>query len=598
MLSVNAHSRRSRIVRPVQPGSDKDYLLGAHLGTPKAGSEHMVRRKHLSWGRLIAANGFLIILIAAFVTRLLPLAISQYPFNNDSVTECTLASGILSSRHLDMSAGMSWFSTHSGATPAMNAVLAFISSVFGTAPLQCAQVFAAVLSVLTVGCVFLLCRLISGSFRGGIAGSFAAVLMGTFVFTTGSAWKEMMGISLLVLLLVAYVSRNRMEFRALLLLVLVLIPLVHHLVALVALLSVAYLLCWSWFFALANGLPKRKPLEDLVVVVTPIVWASVYYSVISFDRISLVSSPIKLFIFCVSFILVSLIAILVLSMKTHSKWTFAPFVGAGLIAIVSLDYFGYFFRYTPSASHVYFFLVAASGFLFAMAWYGAEVILERRPVYRAVQVALIVSPLSILGYGLLGGASFVSFQIVYRTFDFVDIFVFLGIGTAFVWLHERHRRLYTTFGFITIAFLLLSFPFAYASGPLLGVRHDTQAYEVDSVRWLSEHLDSPILESDERLGHIAEGTVGIVKRPALPSAMVHNVTVQGLPVGAVCLMEDSWTTSGVNDFPYGEVVLPARNCSWILEASNVMYCGGPATDRVVMFVTTIVGSMIVYGSDN
>jgi hypothetical protein len=375
-------------------------------------------------------------------------------------------------------------------------------------------------------------------------------------------------------------------------------PLVHHLVALVALLSVAYLLCWSWFFALANGLLKRKHLNDLAIVVIPIVWAGVYYSVISFDRISLVSSPIELIIFCVSFILVSLVAVVVLSMRTHSKWTFAPFVGAGLIAFVSLDYLGYFFHYTPSASHVYFFLVVSFGFLFAVAWYGAELVIERRPVYRAVQVALIVSPLSILGYGVSSGFSSVPFQIVYRTFDFVDIFMFLGIGTAFVWLYERRRKSYTALGFITIVFLLVSFPFAYASGPLLGVRHDTQAYEVDTIRWFSEHVDSPILVSDERLGHIAEGTVGIVKLPALPGAMIHNVTVQNLPVGAICLMEDSWTTSGVNDFPYGTVVLPVTNCTWILEASNVIYCGGPVTDRSIMFITTSVGSMIVYGPDN
>jgi hypothetical protein len=133
---------------------------------------------------------------------------------------------------------------------------------------------------------------------------------------------------------------------------------------------------------------------------------------------------------------------------------------------------------------------------------------------------------------------------------------------------------------------------------LLGVRHDTQAYEVDSIHWLSEHLDSPILESDERLGHIAEGTVGIVKRPGLPGAMFRNATVQDLPAGAVCLMEDSWTTSGVNDFPRGEIVLPARNCSWILDASNVVYCGGPTSDRAVMFITSFVGSMMVYGPDD
>jgi hypothetical protein len=471
----------------------------------------------------------------------------------------------------------------------MDVVLAFISSVLGTTPLQCAQVLVSVLSVLTVGSVFLLGRQVSGSLRGGIASSFAAVLMGTFAFTTGSAWKEMMGIALLVFLLVAFVRRDQMKFRIVMFALLMLIPLVHHLAALVALLIVTYMLCWSWVFAFANGLPKRRHLEDLVVTVTAIVWAVVYYSAISFDRISLVSSPLKLVIFGASFVLVSLVAITVLTMRTHSKRTFAPFVGAGLIAIVSLDYFGFFMPYTPSASHAYFFLVASSGFLLALAWYGSEVILERRPLFKAVQIALVVSPLSILGYGVASGFSPVSFQIVYRTFDFVDIFMFLGIGTAFVWLYENRRKSYTAIGYVTIAFLLISFPFAYASGSLLGVRHDTQAYEVDSVRWLSEHVDSPFLESDERIGHIAESTVGIEKHAALPDALRRNVTVTDLPIISICLMEDSWTTEGVNDFPRGEIVLAASNYTWALETGNVFYIGGPVTDRVVIFTISSVG---------
>jgi hypothetical protein len=558
----------------------------------------MLRRRSSSVWRPTGAKALVVILVAAFTTRLLPLSISQYPFNNDSLMECVLASSILDSRYLGVSTGALWYSTHGGATPAMNVVLAFISSVLGTTPLQCAQVLVSVLSVLTVGCVFLLGRQVSGGLRGGIASSFAAILMGTFAFVTGSAWKEMMGIALLVLLLVAYLHRDHMKFRVLMFALLMLMPLVHHLVALVALLLVAYLLCWSWVFAFANGLPKRRHLEDLAITGASIVWAVSYYSVISFDRISLVSSPLKLVIFGASFILVSVVAIMVLTMRTHSKRTYAPFVGGGLIVLVSLDYFGFFFPYTPSAPYAYFFLVASTGFLLALAWYGTEVIVERRPLFRAVQIALIVSPLSILGYGVASGFSPVSFQIVYRTFDFVDIFIFLGIGTAFVWLYEHRRKSYTAIGYLTVAFLLVSFPFAYASESLLGVRHDTQAYEVDSLRWLSEHSNSPVVQSDERLGHIAESTVGIEKHSGLPGALIRNITVLTIPAGDICLVEDSWSTEGVNNFPYGEVVLPASNYTWALEAGNVLYIGGPPTDRVIMYTLSSVGIGIVYDPTN
>lgn len=545
-------------------------------------------------GNFTSAKALLVMSIAAFMTRLLPLSMSQYPFNNDSLSECTLATRVLSSGHLDLAAGAAWYETHSGATPVLNVLLAFVSSVFGTTPFQCAQILDAVVAVLTVGCVFLLGRLVSGSLRGGIAASFSAVLMGTFVFTTGSAWKEMLGIALLVFALLSYVRRSRIEFRVLAFTILMLLPLVHHLVALVALLAFAYLLSWSWFFAFSNGLPKRRHVEDLVLVVTPIIWAVVYYSLISFDRISLVSSPIKLVLFGASFVLISMIAIMVLSMRRHSKWTFAPFVGGGFFILVILDYLGFLFSYSPSVSQLYLLLVVSSGFLLGLAWYGTEVIVETRPVYRAVQIALIVSPLSILGYGILSGFSSVSHQIVYRTVDFADIFIFIGIGTAVVWLYQRRRRAYHIVGFLTVVLLLASFPFGYESGELLGVRHDTQAYEVDAIRWLSVHHDSPFLESDERLGHIANGTVGLGKHSALPSALLYNTTIDIIPEISTCLMEDSWTSEGVNNFPYGKVVLAPSNYTWALESSNVFYIGGPSTDRAVMFIRSGVGWWYVY----
>jgi hypothetical protein len=241
-------------------------------------------------------------------------------------------------------------------------------------------------------------------------------------------------------------------------------------------------------------------------------------------------------------------------------------------------------------------LVASLGFLLALAWYGTEVIVERKPLFRAVQIALIVSPLSVLAYGAASGLSPVSFQIIYRTFDLADIFMFLGIGTAFVWLYEHRRKSYTAIEYLTVVSLLVSFPFAYASGSLLGVRHDTQAYEVDSLRWLSEHADSPFLESDERLGHIAESTVGIEKHAALPDALKRNATVEDLPVISICLMEDSWTTEGVNAFPNGEVVLSVSNYTWTLETANVFYIGGPVTDRAIIFTISGFGISATYMS--
>lgn len=537
-----------------------------------------------SWAEgLTAFKALLVVSVAAFMTRLLPLSISQYPFNNDTLTESSLATQILESGHLHTSANTSWYGTHSGATPVLNVFLAFMSSVFGISPNECAQLLAAIVAILTVGSLFLLGRLVSGSLRGGIATSFAAILMGTFVFVTGSAWKEMLGVSLFVFVLLTYVWRDRLEYRVLSLAILIVLPLVHHLVALVVLLIFAYLLSWSWFYAFAGGRPRRRHVEDLVLVAIPVVWAVTYYSLVSFDRISLVSSPIMLLLFGVSLVVASALAIFVLSIKNHSKWTFAPLAGLGLFLVITLDYYGFLFPYSTSATELYIVLAVSSGLLFGLAWYGTEVILEHKPLHRAIQIALIISPMSILGFGVINVISSASHQIIYRTFDFADVFVFLGIGTAIAWLYEKRRKAYLPIGLCTIALLLASFPFAYQTDELLGVRHDTQAYEMDAIRWLTEGVDSPFLESDERLGHIAEAAFGVPKHPNLPGALIRNTTTTTLPVESIFLMEDSWVKSGVNDFPYGKVVVPMDNYTWALRSADVLYIGGPSTDRVVLF---------------
>jgi len=529
--------------------------------------------------------------IAAFFTRIFPLSMSPYPFNNDSLTECGLAMKILGSGHLSFSVDVPWYGTHSGATPILNILLAYASSVLGIDPLLCAQSLGAVIAVFTVGCIFLLGRLVSGSLRGGIVAAFAAVLMGTFVFTTGSVWKEMLGISLLVFALLAYMRRDRTEFRILAFTILMLMPLVHHLVAAVTVLIFGYLLIWSWCFALTHKLPKRRYVEDLVLIAMPVAWAGLYYLVISFDRLSMVTSPFSVSLMVAAFVLVSIIAYLILSIQSHSRRTFAPIVGVGVFVLVTLDYLGFLFPYSPSAPHVYLLLGAAFAFIFGLAWYGSEVILEKRPVHRSIQVALLVSPLSIMGIGMLNGFSLSSHQVLFRTFDLIDIFIFLGVGVAIVWLYGQHRKAYSILGLLMIISLLVSFPFAYKSQDLLGVRHDTQIYELDTIEWIVTHGNSPLVSTDERLAYMVQSMYDLPRTTFLPMALEKNWS---LSPEFYYLMEDSWASKGVNSYPKGKIVLPIGDLTLRLEASNVLYIGGPIGDRAIVFLSTGVGEYMIY----
>lgn len=535
---------------------------------------------------------FAIIVFAAFMTRLLPLSMSPYPFNNDSLSECGLASEIMTSGHLRFSSSSLWYGTHGGATPILNILLAYLASALGFNTFECAQVLDAVVAITTVGGVFLLGRLFSSSDGGAIASAFMALMMGTFVFTTGSVWKEMLGIGLLILALYSFTRRAEMRYRILTFAILMTMPLVHHLVTAATILIFAYPLAWSWYLALANGSARKRHLADFVMIVVPIGWAGSYYSLASFDRLTMFSSPLKLFLLVSSFVLISIFAVSIMSIKNHVRWSFAPLAGGGLLALVLLDYLGFLFPYSPSASNFYILLGICSAFLFGLSWYGTERILEARPVYRAIQIALAVSPLSIIGFGMLQGFSLSSQQVLYRTFDFLDIFIFLGVAVAVVELRIRHRRLYPILASLMIISVMVSFPFGYASETLLGVRHDTQGYELDAVGWFARHSELPVLVSDERLGHVANSTAGLTKYASLPTDILQNNPIF---YTNYYLVEDSWTTRGVNAFPYGKVVEPKVKFVKMIEAANVFYLGGPFDDRATIFGGSFIGQNAVYG---
>jgi len=534
-----------------------------------------------------------ILAIAAFLTRLMPLSISPYPFNNDSLTECGITAEILKTGHLEFSSSTPWYGTHGIDTPVLNVLMAFFSDVLGVEPLECAQVLGATVAVLTVCGVLIMGKMFSGELRGGVAAGFMAVLMGTFVFTTGSIWKEMLGISLLVLAILSYVRRTELEFRMLWFLILLMIPFVHHLVAAVAFVLFGYLLVWSWLFALRHGIARKRNVLDLIMIVIPTVIAVGYYHAVSFDRLSMISSPIRMALLIAGFAFLSFVAVAVLSMRGHSKWTFSPILGVVLMALIFLDYSGLVFPYSSSATNEYLLLGLATAFLASFAWYGAEVLLENKSAYRAVQLGLLLSPLTIVGYGFIGGLSLSSHQVLYRSFDFFDIFIFTGVAVGIVTVRRCHPRLYPVLGCATIVALVLSFPFAYSSGELLGVRHDTQVYEVEAFKWMSGQGDNITIVTDERLGYIGRSMTGITKDPALPQYLVAGVPFPSYPW--FYMIESSWTTEGVNNYPYGRLVLSDTSYKLVLEAADVFYAAGPLNDQLVVFSAAPIGWNLIYG---
>jgi hypothetical protein len=419
-----------------------------------------------------------------------------------------------------------------------------------------------------------------------------ALMMGTFVFTTGSVWKEAFGFALILLVLVAFIRRNEPRFRILCMTTLMVTPLVHHLVAVIALLMVAFPVVWGWFYALSKHSVRSRHWEDLAMVVLPAIWLYVYYKTVSLDSFETALSKMGLLFIIVAFVVLSFVQIAVLSIKNHRTLTFAAIPGIIVIVLSVLDYYGYVFPYTPTAPQVYLMLIFAFGVFVSIAWYGTEFAMESGHRYRAVQLGLLLAPATVVAFSVLEGFTIVSHKSIYRSFDFVDIFIFLGVGLAISSAFSLRKRIYPILAAAMIVFLVLSFPFGYYSDQTLGVRHDTQSYEVDAVMWLSHSQSRPQLLSDERIAYMGLAMAGIPKDPGLVGAISGEVLMSHHWFFA---FDDSYLTSGVSDYPRGLVIVPLSNSTRMVDASDVMYIGGPHSDRVIILASSIIGRVIVLG---
>lgn len=532
----------------------------------------------------------IVLITAAFLTRLLPLCISDYPYNNDGITEARVASDILQSGHLEYPDGAFYVDTHSTITPLYNILLAFASSVTGSSTFMSAQAVIASFAVLTVTCIYVLTMMVTKSHRSSLAAAMVVTLLGTFVFLTGSAWKEALGTSLLVLLILAYVRRSEWRFLVLEVSIIAVLPLIHHLVTILALFTLAYITMWSLFFGRKNRCLKRRHALDIALVGVPAVFGYLYYTSASLDRMSYLVSPENFTQLVVSFATMCAVTVFVLSQTNHLRLSFAPAAASGVFMFFLWDYFHPLFPYEPISPAWVLLLGGAFAIVVCIGWYGIESTIESDSRFRAIPLGMMASVITLFMFALLSGFTLESQQILYRSFDFVDIPLAIGIGAAVMSLRRRPRLAASAIVILMIA-LVASFPFSYATQSLLGIRHDTQAYEVDSINWVSSSMgDDFVVESDERLSYNARALADYDKKDFLPYRLDNHGP---LLESTAYIFEEEWTIVGVNDHPDGHPLIDSSYVADVLEASNVLYIGGPDSNSVIVFISSSYGSSIL-----
>jgi hypothetical protein len=535
----------------------------------------------------------LVICVLSFSVHLWPYAISPYPFNNDSLVEGSVARDIVDTGTIQLPGSNNETTTHSESTPAWNVFLAFVASSLGADPMFIAQFVVASISIMIPLITYLFLVNLGADKRSALVGSLFIALFGTFLYLTASGWKLSFGVALYVLLVFVYTQRTSASMRFLMVLLLMLLPFVHHLVAIVAYMTLAYLTGWAWFYIIGHSKPNKVHYYDLVTIVALAGLALGYYYVVSLDRVSYIGSSHALILLLAVMLLMMLVFIAAMMKRTHSRWTYAPIPAAAILLTGYLDYNGFIFDYAPSQSPFHFYLlIAATSLIVFVGWVGLETVLESRSGFRAVPLAMLLPALTLIVFALVSPTVENKHQLIYRTFDFANPALALGVGMGIVGLGQRKalKRYVPAVIAVFLVLLLSTVPYGIYTEQFTGVRHDTQAYEIDAFEWvMSAHFnDTPYVNSDERLSYIAWTLYGLGKDNTLPRVLSENTS---LIHGDYNLYQEFWATRGVNDFPAGLRKISPEFMARLMAVEDVFYVGGPIGDQIYVIRHSWVGQI-------
>ncbi len=531
-----------------------------------------------------------ILVVLAFSTRAAPLAISGLPFNNDGMTESRIASDILATGHLDFPDDSYYVETHSIITPAYDCLLAFVAASLDMSPYSAAQYVVACLAVTTIVGIYLVTLLMTRSRKGALMAAMVLSLSGTFVFLSGSSWKASLGVALLVFLAYAHMNRSSRRMLALEIVLLLSLAFVHHLVAILAYLVIAYTTGVSVANSLLGRRFSRANKIDIAVTVVISTGALAYYSLAALDRFTSLVSGSGIVVMAIVFVTMLAVSVLVMRQKNHSKATFAPVPALVIMGLFAWDYYYPIFPYTGGYPTSVLLLGAVTAILLGFAWYGIETAVMSDSKYRALPLMWLLPVFTILLYAVLGGATLESHQMIYRSFDFGYISLAMGLSFAVAAVASKPLREKVIVALV-IGVLLLSFPFGYMTDSLEGIRHDSQDYEVDALTWVYVH-EGPdaIIQADERISYNGRALYDFVKRPHVPDYILE----ERLPSNqSLNLYLEEWSVDGLNHYPDGYIVLDQDVVEWALDSSSVLYVGGPADDNLIIFRSSVIGQTVV-----
>lgn len=523
--------------------------------------------------------------VAGALIRLHPLAQSDLPYHLDGILEGRYAEYIAVTGTLNAEAGTSYGATHTIYTPAYDVFLALTSLITHEQPISMLQALLAPITVLTLlGCYTLAHRL-SAHRRVGVVTMMAMAAYGPFVFVTQGTWKEVFGIAFIPFIFVTFYLREDIRMRIISSSLIFFLPLIHHLVAIIVLLGIAFASVSGFLLARRARTLGSTNVIDILVTVIAIDELFLYYALVRFDRLEYLTPENGLYLFIGLAILMAL-GIYYLGIKCLSEtWRKTLWISATSITILLL-FIGILSPLFTEESMSFYIISApliASLVLVVLGIFGISLWASSRSTSKTIFFAIFAAPLTLIIYAFLRAVDLQSYNIISRTVDFIDLGIMIGLGTFLVYeLKGQRRRSSFIMTSLICVLLITSLPIAIDPEKYLGVRNNICEFEVDGIEWVTTSNNLGEIQTDRHYSAVARNLFDIPEDSTIIRRFMGALDFES---NTLMIASERWVTKGTNDHPFGWIQIEMNELQSILDQSNVLYVGGPQKYEIIIFIS-------------
>jgi hypothetical protein len=549
---------------------------------------------------------FILIFMVAMCARLVPVHMTSLPYNIDGYPLVRISEIISETGSLPDPVEYDGLLRYNMKLPVFSLLLSMFSLVTGMEPMAFLPYFCALMGSAAVLFIYVLARSITRNELAAFSAGMFAALTGLFVYVTTIAIKQVLGMALLCFIFYLYTRRRDWRFRMAMILALSILPFVHHLSTLIAMLALSFALVGTAFRRSEHHV--RTLWEFMLDIITGpgiLMLSLVYYRSVNLEIASEIFNADDIMLLASVSLIMAVMARL-LSMTVQTKpWFFLAGKDKkiGLSTIfdekVLILVIGIGGLYLNSRFHLFTGgQLTSDGLLRLMLPYmvlaviglmGFNVLRYSKFPQRHLVVGMYFAPLTVMLFSMLNGMDLFGYMMAYRAYNFIDIplAITAGVGIAYIFGRlasqaKKHDFFKTVPYFAVAIFLLLcvmAFPFAYNTEAAFSIRDVTETHEFEAMEWASEHVSGVIL-TDQRYGESMAPYFGASVDKTGPWKMRDG----GFAEGDVVLASREWTRIGAQMYPFGQVVLREERYNMLLTTCNVCYVGGPPGHEAVVFI--------------